>query len=234
MEPFETFEHAGQQVALHYDDDPQHCDPRDDYSNVGTMIVQWNRYDLGDEQEVPEPEGPCPDCDGTGFQPDAVSRDCERCEGYGEVRLPWAEFFRATRGARIVIPLYVYEHSGITIRTSSFGDPWDSGMAGFIFDTPEGVKECLGDDATDDDIRKALEQEVEIYAQYLEGEVYGYTVNGPDGEHDSCWGYLGDLDYVRSQAKEAAEAMAELQSREQAEVAYWAARDIATETNVGH
>lgn len=46
----------------------------------------------------------------------------------------------------------------------------------------------------------ALNAELNEYAAWCNGEVYGYTVTAPDGEEiDSCWGYYGDdeLQYVR-------------------------------------
>lgn len=33
----------------------------------------------------------------------------------------------------IILPLYLYDHSGITISTSPFGCQWDSGQVGFIY-----------------------------------------------------------------------------------------------------
>lgn len=30
-----------------------------------------------------------------------------------------------------ILPVYCYEHSGMTIKTGPFGDPWDSGQAGW-------------------------------------------------------------------------------------------------------
>ena len=43
-------------------------------------------------------------------------------------------------------------------------DRWDTSFVGFIFDTPEGVKQCIGDDATDEQIEQALRAEVKVYA----------------------------------------------------------------------
>jgi hypothetical protein len=40
---------------------------------------------------------------------------------------------------------------------------------------------------------------VETYSQFLSGEVYGYTIDGPSGEYDSCWGFY-DLDNCREEA----------------------------------
>jgi hypothetical protein len=41
--------------------------------------------------------------------------------------------------------------------------------------------------------RKNLLAEVEIYDQYLRGEIYGYGIYDEDGgDIDSCWGFFGD------------------------------------------
>ena len=53
---------------------------------------------------------------------------------------------------------------------------------------------------------EAIRGEVAEYDQYLTGQVYGYVIEDEDGDHvDSCWGFIGGLDYVRTSAKEAAE-----------------------------
>lgn len=41
-----------------------------------------------------------------------------------------------------ILPLYLLDHSGLFIQTTSFGDPWDSGQIGWIYaDTDMIVKE---------------------------------------------------------------------------------------------
>lgn len=204
MEPVESFTHAGLTVEIHYDDN--RSSPRE-WSNVGTMVCWHRRANLGDETIDPET--------------------------YFEDVHP-VDFFKR-HGARVVLPLYLYEHSGMTMRTGDanpFGDPWDSGQVGFIYDTPEGVKECIGDGATDEHITAALKQEVEVYDQYLTGQVYGYVVKGPDGEDldddDSSCSDIYGLDYARSEGRSAAESCAEVVAREAEMVAYWAARDVMT------
>ena len=32
-----------------------------------------------------------------------------------------------------ILPLYLYDHSGLTMSTNDFGDRWDSGCVGFIY-----------------------------------------------------------------------------------------------------
>ena len=33
----------------------------------------------------------------------------------------------------VIKPIYMYDHSGQTIRLTPFGDPWDSGVCGYIY-----------------------------------------------------------------------------------------------------
>lgn len=60
------------------------------------------------------------------------------------------------------------------------------------FDGPGGLRACL-------------RGEIATLNQYLSGDVYGYVVEGPEGEHvDSCWGFFG-ADEALSEGKAAAE-----------------------------
>ena len=41
-------------------------------------------------------------------------------------------------------------------------------------------------------ITNALRDELDVWRQYLEGDVYGYMIEDASGEHiDSCWGFYG-------------------------------------------
>ena len=94
----------------------------------------------------------------------------------------------------IKLPLYLYDHSGITMSTSPFSCPWDSGQVGFIY--CEKGKEGMSDEA----ITKCLEGEVEEYDNYLTGNVWGYVIEDSQGEElDSCWGFIGDQEYCESE-----------------------------------
>ena len=113
----------------------------------------------------------------------------------------------------IRLPVYLYDHSGITIRTGSFGDPWDSGQVGYIVVEHDKACKEYGCKKVTPTIRekilKVLNCEVETFARYLEGQVYGFTLEGPAEEPcphcghvgesedlDSCWGFIGHLDEV--------------------------------------
>lgn len=107
-----------------------------------------------------------------------------------------------------ILPLYLYDHSGLTINTTGFSCRWDSGQVGWAYITrAQAVKMgCVGDEWTREKLEESIRGEVETYDQYLRGEVYGYEVTGQDGEHlDSCWGFFG-LEDCESEGKSAAAA----------------------------
>ena len=106
----------------------------------------------------------------------------------------------------IALPVFAYEHGGITLSTGSFGCLWDSGQVGMIFATRDQIlKEYSVKRITPAIREKAialLEGEVKIYASYLEGNCYGYTVLSPTGDHiDSCWGFIDSEKYMIEEAK---------------------------------
>lgn len=94
----------------------------------------------------------------------------------------------------VVLPLYLYDHSGFTIRTTPFDCPWDSGRVGWIYYDAEAVKREFAGNR--ERAEEALLAEVAVYDDYISGRVYGYIVeefDGDDWEHvDSCWGFYGD------------------------------------------
>ena len=107
----------------------------------------------------------------------------------------------------IILPLYLYDHSGITMNTTGFDCPWDSNQVGFIFVEKSEIRKEYGDltEETLEKVKKYLVGEVNTYDQYLRGEVYGYVVETEDGEFiDSCWGFFEE-DYCLVEAKSAAD-----------------------------
>ena len=158
---------------------------------------------------------------------------CPKCKGECVVEISPVDYFKQ-QGARVVIPLTVYEHSGITMRAGNVTFPWDTdrwdtSFVGFIFDTPEQVKACMGDDVTDEQIEEALRSEVAIYAEYLEGNVRYYSVQDEEtGYYDSCYGFVGDDSGIEDQCFEALEHAIKARLNENNERAEWAARDVET------
>jgi hypothetical protein len=111
----------------------------------------------------------------------------------------------------------MYDHSGVTISTSSgypYNDRWDAGCVGFIYVTKKKIFEECGDITEENWMERAdkyLEGEVETYDQYLRGDVYGYKLtkkvtmydicphcgevvkeHETEEDVDNCWGFYGD------------------------------------------
>jgi hypothetical protein len=100
------------------------------------------------------------------------------------------------------LPLFLYDHSGITMSTAPFSCSWDSGQVGFIYmDRETYLKEFGGKRVNKKRLYDCLRAEVEEYDNYLTGDVYGYkVVEDESGDViDSCWGYFGDSKYALSE-----------------------------------
>lgn len=125
------------------------------------------------------------------------------------------EFLRENSGKVISYPLYLYDHSGITISIEPFSCPWDSGQVGYIYVEKEKVlKEFKKKKLSKKLVKKIeelLQSEVETYDKFIRGEVYGYEVYKLDkckecdqiSEEfvDSCWGFYEKEECI-SNAKE--------------------------------
>ena len=112
----------------------------------------------------------------------------------------------------VELPLYLFDHSGITMRADcesfraadSMG--WDWGRVGFIFCPPDKIKgEYSVTELTAEVVEKVrgvLLSEVKIYDQHLRGEVWGYIFKKAkpgckecghmEYDEDSCWGFIGE------------------------------------------
>ena len=107
-------------------------------------------------------------------------------------------------GQFVILPLYLYDHSGITMSTGRFSCPWDSSQVGWIYADAEAIKKEYGE-LTPENIERALqvlEGEVEAYDYYLTGQCYGFQLFEGDTEIDSCWGFLGDIRDMQNEVKE--------------------------------
>lgn len=104
----------------------------------------------------------------------------------------------------VILPLYLYDHSGITMNTSGFSCPWDSGQVGWIYADEEAIKKEYGE-VTPETIKQAetvLQDEVKSYDYYLTGQCYGFQLFEGEEEIDSCWGFLGEIRDVQDAVKD--------------------------------
>jgi len=166
--------------------DTDPVNPIKDYDVLSTLLCWHRRYDLGHER----------------IEQMTAKEVIRRYRNVGEKVLA-------------ILPLYLYDHSGITMNTTGFSCGWDSGQVGWAVVTRTSAEAmgCVGvhhnhvrnadgthtavEDGTWDKARleEGIRQDVESYDHYLTGECYGYVIEGRDGDElASCWGFLGDME----------------------------------------
>jgi len=191
----ELIEYRDYTIEVHTDDDPMN--PRKDFDPLGTMVCWHSRYDLGDEHSHGSVRDffeslamELKDSKGNSILSDNQYNNIEEIED--------ARLGAIVSKHVVMLELFLYDHSGITMRTGAFSCPWDSGQVGFIYMTKEkALKEYGGkifSKQLKTRIKTYMEGEVETYDNFLTGNVYGYVVKDADGEDiedGSCWGYFG-------------------------------------------
>lgn len=174
------------------------------YDNLGHMVCWHSRYDLGDQQVRPN---------------DHYSLD--------EFLTSLVDDYSPT----VVLPLYLLDHSGITIKAGEKVDlaelfipdrepftfdpgGWDTSFVGFILDTAD-TRKMMGN--VPEEVEEVLRHEVAAYANWLEGGYVAFIVEDSDGNHlDSLWG-IDDLDYAKECAEDSADWEAQRIEREKRE-----------------
>ncbi len=174
-------------IKIMHDPDPE--SPRD-YDNLGTMACWQRRYTLGDKHEYGDPRALL-----------IALGDLDN-----ETDLSMNDLFVRTEKRAVILPLYLYDHSGITMNTTEFHCPWDSGQVGYIYVTLADIRKEYSVTRVSQKLRgkiaDQLRQEVRTYDHYLTGNCYGFVVEKDEDEVVSCWGFLGDYDgYCLDEAK---------------------------------
>ncbi len=168
---YNQIEYNGYQINIFYDDNAD--SPRETYDNLGTLYTAHRYY---------RPEKELED----HFDIDNVF------EGDTD------NFRESFLKEYIALPVYLYEHGGITVSTSPFSCPWDSGLFGIIAVSLDTVREEYGWKYITANRRKKIESylqnEIKTLDDYYTGEVFGYritTKDNKDNELESGWGYYG-------------------------------------------
>jgi len=130
-----------------------------------------------------------------------------------------SDFAKQLKENSVILPLYLYDHSGLTINTTGFSCPWDSGQVGWIYVDRADIRKEYGKKKVFPSlvrkVKNVLKSEVEVYDKYLRGESYGYIIEDRERNHlDSCWGF-DDFEYCLEIAKEEANYI--LEERKKAE-----------------
>lgn len=146
-------------------------DPRS-WDNIGTMLCCHREYQLGD-------------CNSNR---DTELQLAEICRKYGKSdeeidEMTFAEEVQFILNQDDVcgLPLYITDHSGISMQTYRF-DAWDSSCVGLIFVEKDFfiAHTCItNEEDWKAKAKETLESEVKIYSDFLEGNVYQWTLYEP-------------------------------------------------------
>lgn len=161
-------------IKIYQDDQAE--SPRS-WDNLSQMVFFGNHKHLGDDHNIELPS----------FD----SREDFKSRG--------AELLKKIFNIAYICPVNMYQHSGTSISTDSgypFNCSWDSGTIGFVIVTKEAVKENWSIKRVTKKYKKhaqeIAEAEVKTLNTWISGEVYGYQVEGAEGDCvDSCWGFYG-------------------------------------------
>jgi hypothetical protein len=187
-------------------------DPRSprEWDNGCKMICWHDNYDLGDVQGNRYDHPIAQICEEEG-----ISAICGNCGG--ELEYSYGEWYHIDEACMaqeikpvlrevVMLPLFLYDHSGLSISTTPFSCAWDSGMVGVAYMTLDMIKEnwALNGPMSDEDIKSYMERaeslicaETNTYNQYLQGDIYGHIVEDSEGNIlDSCWGFYDVADAV--------------------------------------
>lgn len=191
MNLYKQVEYKGHNINIYYDEEP--LNPREDFDNLGTLYTVHRRY-------RPEKE---------------LDEHFDINEVFADIRN--AEFKDSFLKKYIALPVYLYDHGGITISTSSFSCPWDSGLFGIIAVSLEDVRKEYGWKAVTTKRREKIEEylrgEIEMLDNYYTGEVYGVELTPKDDDTEvihNCWGYFGErgIQEMESECKSIVDRMA--------------------------
>jgi hypothetical protein len=174
-------------------EDTDGCDPRHDTDcNLGVMWVKYRDHTLGDEQyhwRTRTTTAPPEHEDLTDF----IRQVEDFMPSLSALNEAIVKHLVRKHGATAVLPLYLLDHSGISIsggrdmvqdrdfrrrqggRDHFACDPggWDTSYVGFIFDTAR-TREVCGTPL--DRVEECLADEVRTYNAYLTGDVWGYRI----------------------------------------------------------
>jgi hypothetical protein len=204
--PVEVIDYKGYQIKIFSDDCP--LDPIEEFDFLGTMNCFARRHNIGHKHNYSDSK-------------EMIIELAKEADPTVESRLEYWEsgpgwssiaglaisvelsnrnqkdiIHKAINKHYIILPLYLLDHSGISISTGPFSCPWDSGHVGYIYVTKEKARKEYNwkyiTKSRIETIKSYLKQEVKTYDQYLTGDTYSYVISNDDNDHiDSCGGFFG-------------------------------------------
>ena len=150
------FESMNEQYRVRVLQDVNAGNPRE-FENLGTMICWHPRYKLGDEHNYKTERD--------FFDHLAEEHDAENT-------------LRGLERKVVILPLYLYDHSGLVMKTSPFSDPWDSGRVGWIYCPKERFINETG--YLESELFSSKTNRKPIFGEHV--RLRGHEGKGPGGE----------------------------------------------------
>jgi hypothetical protein len=177
MNALHTEEYKGHVIRIYSDDYPPNPREGDDMT---TFVMFHGKYDLGDTKD-----------------------HTWKHEDYSG----WAAMQVALeKNYRLVVPVYMYDHSGVSLSTSPFSCPWDSGQVGFVVASADAIRGVYGVKRLTRNVmekaRRYVEGAVESYSKYVNGEYVSATIQAPGEEEGEHLGGFEDCELAVQQAKD--------------------------------
>lgn len=208
METYKTIEYKNCTINIYHDDSPE--SPAD-WHDDQIMVLGFNSryFSVGDQYTQEE----IIDAISGGKYEDGSRSDSAQ----DLIKKFW------------VFELSAYIHSGVALRLGESCGPCGPGHTRYVEPLQKLSREDAEDRAafgvvliskgearTKKEASKRAQGIVECWDQYLNGEVYGYQVETPDGEtRGNCWGFYGDTGIADIEAE--AKAEIDTWSKEEAE-----------------
>jgi hypothetical protein len=160
-------------------DKDMNCESPRTNVNLGTMVCFHRRYDLSDRKH--------------GYTTEEIRYSEETGKLLGDEPM-------------IFLPVYGYDHGGMSISTTPFSCPWDSGKMGIIYVKESKVKEEYKrkriTKALREKVLNNLRAEIEEMNKWLHNDTWCYQVYGTDGVLiESVGGFIG-REYLDEHLKE--------------------------------
>jgi len=190
--------------------------PRTEQENFGKMICFHRRYNIGDEHKFNDPDEFLMDLleEKLGAADAAEDKFTElssevnvalyKSQASQYRKAIHEKILEYLSSSYVIEPIFMYDHSGITINTKGFSCPWDSGQVGWIVASHDTIKNEFGqiNDETIEKARALLKSEVKEYDYYLTDQCYGFRLYKSNEEIASCWGFSGEIRDVQNEIKE--------------------------------
>ena len=169
-------------LVITYDNDAQN--PRDDDGCIGYFMT------AEDHRQSPDQD----------VDLERIVRNCgQMAESLEEHIKEVTRAIEEERDEKVlaIYPVYRYEHGGVMYKrgTASGFDYSNCGLYIITDKTADGVEEK--------DFIRIVDAEIATYTQWVNGEVYGYTLYSESGQfEDSCWGFYSIEDIRESLPEE--------------------------------